>query len=44
MFGLWVIGVLAVLALSADFIANDKPYYLKLDGQSYLPIAIDYGV
>ncbi len=43
-FGLWVIGALALLALSADFIANDKPYYLKLDGQSYAPIAIDYGV
>jgi peptide/nickel transport system permease protein len=44
LFGLWVIGALALLALSADFIANDKPYYLKLDGQSYAPIAIDYGV
>jgi hypothetical protein len=43
-FGLWVIGALALLALTADFIANDKPYYVKLDGQSYFPIAIDYGV
>ena len=44
MFGLWVIGALALLALSADFIANDKPYYLSLDGERYAPIAIDYGV
>jgi peptide/nickel transport system permease protein len=43
-FGLWVIGVLAVLALSADLIANDKPYYMKLRGESYFPLAIDYGV
>jgi peptide/nickel transport system permease protein len=43
-FGLWVIGALALLALSADFIANDKPYYLSLDGERYAPIAIDYGV
>ena len=43
-FGRWVSGVLAVLALFADGIANDKPYYLKLEGRSYFPIAIDYGV
>jgi peptide/nickel transport system permease protein len=39
-----VIGALALLALSADFVANDKPYYMKIDGESYFPIAIDYGV
>jgi peptide/nickel transport system permease protein len=43
-FGMWVIAVLVVLALGADLIANDKPYYMKLDGESYYPIAIDYGV
>lgn len=43
-FGLWVIGALAALALTADLIASDKPYYLKLDGESYFPLAIDYGV
>jgi peptide/nickel transport system permease protein len=43
-FGMWVIGVLFVIALGADLIANDKPYYMELDGQSYYPIAIDYGV
>lgn len=44
LFGLWVIGGLAVLALGADFIANDEPYYLSLEGEGYFPIAIDYGV
>ena len=43
-FGLWVIGALALLALSADGIANDKPFYMKLDGSTYFPVAIDYGV
>jgi peptide/nickel transport system permease protein len=43
-FGMRVIAVLVALALTADLIANDKPYYLKLDGESYYPIAIDYGV
>lgn len=43
-FGLWVIGGLAVLALTADLVANDKPYYLVLDGRTHYPIAIDYGV
>lgn len=43
-FGLWFIGALAALALVADLVANDKPYYMKLDGESYYPIAIDYGV
>jgi peptide/nickel transport system permease protein len=41
---MWVIGFLAALALSADLIANDKPFYLELEGESYFPIAIDYGV
>ncbi|HTO71727.1 MAG TPA: ABC transporter permease [Myxococcota bacterium] len=44
LFGLWFIGALAALALGADLVANDKPYYIELDGESYFPIAIDYGV
>ena len=43
-FGLWVIGMLAAVALTADLIANDKPYYLKLDGKTHFPIAIEFGV
>jgi peptide/nickel transport system permease protein len=36
--------VLAILALGADFVASDKPYYLRHRGESYLPLLIDYGV
>ena len=43
-FGMRVIAALLVLGIAADLIANDKPYYMKLDGVSYYPIAIDYGV
>jgi len=43
-FGLWVIGGLAALALFADLVANDKPYYLKLDGATHFPMAIELGV
>ncbi len=41
---LWIVLGLIGLALSADLIANDKPHYMKLDGETYLPSAIDYGV
>jgi peptide/nickel transport system permease protein len=41
---LWMVVLMAVLALGADFIANDKPYYIELDGETYFPILIDYGV
>lgn len=41
---LWMVALMAVLALGADFIANDKPYYMRLDGESYFPVLIDYGV
>ena len=40
----WVVVVLAVLALGADLIANDKPYYMRVDGQSYFPIARSFAV
>ncbi|MBI1224485.1 MAG: ABC transporter permease subunit [Bacteroidetes bacterium] len=43
-----VLLVLAVVALLADFIANEKPLYCKLEGKSYFPIfkkyAVDLGV
>jgi peptide/nickel transport system permease protein len=41
--GLRIVVVLAVLALTADFVANDKPYYIELRGEGYFPILIDYG-
>jgi peptide/nickel transport system permease protein len=36
--------LLAVIALGADLIANDKPYYISLEDEAYAPIFIDYGV
>ena len=43
-FGMAVIGLLAALALAADFVANDKPYYIEIEGESHFPVLIDYQV
>ena len=42
--GLRVVLTLAVIALCADFVASDKPYYLSVDGHSYFPQARWMGV
>jgi peptide/nickel transport system permease protein len=42
--GLFVLALFFVLALSADFIANDKPLVMKYHGQLYFPALKDYGV
>lgn len=34
--------VLFVLSLFAEFIANDRPYVVRVDGQSYYPVLFDY--
>ena len=44
MWGLWIVASLAFVAVFADLIANEKPYYLELDGENYFPIATDYAV
>ncbi|HHH49411.1 MAG TPA: ABC transporter permease [Saprospiraceae bacterium] len=36
--------VLIFLAIFADFVANDKPLYCKIDGQHYFPVLHQYGV
>jgi len=38
-------GILALLAVAvfADLIANDMPYYVVVNGRTYYPILIDYG-
>jgi peptide/nickel transport system permease protein len=41
---LWCIGLLTLLALSADLIAGDKPYYMEYKGESYFPAFRQYGV
>jgi peptide/nickel transport system permease protein len=40
--GLWVSLVLLLLALGADFLANDKPYYMVYQGNTYFPILRGY--
>jgi peptide/nickel transport system permease protein len=40
--GFYVVCGLALMALLADFIANDKPYYTAYKGKSYFPIFRSY--
>jgi peptide/nickel transport system permease protein len=40
--GFYVVCVFAFMAVFADFLANDKPYYLKYRGQTYFPIFRSY--
>ena len=44
LWSLRVVLALAVLAISADFLANDKPYWIEVDGDWYFPIVREYGV
>lgn len=39
-----LLGVLIFIAVFADFIANEKPIYCELEGQSYFPVFHEYGV
>jgi len=40
--GFYVVCLLVFMALFADFIANDKPYYLEYKGKTYFPILRGY--
>ncbi len=42
--GFYVVCVLLFIALFADFLANDKPYYLNYRGKTYFPIFRSYVV
>jgi len=44
LWSLYGIAVLLIVAVLADFLANDKPYYVVLQGRTYYPLFIDYGV
>ena len=39
---LWIFLVLFVVSLFAEFIANDKPFYVRYDGKSYFPALVNY--
>ncbi|MEX0942524.1 MAG: ABC transporter permease [Pseudomonadales bacterium] len=38
----WIFSVLFVLSLGAEFIANDKPILLYLEGELYFPVLVMY--
>ncbi|HET9903360.1 MAG TPA: ABC transporter permease [Xanthobacteraceae bacterium] len=38
----WIFLVLFVVSLGAEFIANDKPFYISVDGRSYFPVFRTY--
>ncbi|WP_251978157.1 ABC transporter permease [Salinicola avicenniae] len=39
---LWLFGLLFLLSLGAELIANDKPIVMQYDGDWYAPLLIDY--
>jgi microcin C transport system permease protein len=39
---LWIFLVLFFITLFAEFIANDKPLYIRYDGKSYFPVVFTY--
>jgi microcin C transport system permease protein len=39
---LWIFLTLFVITLFAEFIANDKPIYIRVEGKSYFPIFVTY--
>jgi microcin C transport system permease protein len=38
----WLIGLSLCFSFTAEFWANSKPLYLKFNGKSYFPVAVDY--
>ncbi len=39
---LWIFMVLFLVSLFSEFIANDKPFYVRFDGESYFPVFVTY--
>jgi microcin C transport system permease protein len=39
---LWIFLILFVITLFAEFIANDKPIYIRVEGKSYFPTFVTY--
>ena len=43
--GYWsliIFSILFVLSLGAEFIANDKPFFVRFDGKSFFPVFVTY--
>lgn len=41
-YSLWIFLAIFIISLNAEFIANDKPLYVRYDNQSYFPIFQSY--
>jgi microcin C transport system permease protein len=39
---LWIFLVLFVISLFAEFIANDRPIFIHVDGKNYFPVFVSY--
>lgn len=39
---LWVVGVMVLISLFAEFVANDKPIVLGFEGRLYAPVLFEY--
>ncbi len=39
---LWIFLALFLISLFAEFIANDRPIYIRVDGKSYFPVFVTY--
>ena len=39
---LWIIAILMLLSLFAEFIANDKPLVMSFNGDIYFPVLTNY--
>ena len=39
---LWVFLVLFILSLGAEFIANDRPFFVSYEGRWYFPVFVNY--
>ncbi|MCX6141137.1 MAG: ABC transporter permease [Candidatus Kapabacteria bacterium] len=44
MISVWVVGIIAVIAIFADVLANDKPIVCSLRGELYFPVVREFGV
>ena len=41
-FSLWIFAAIFVLCMNAEFIANDKPLFVRYGGENYFPLFKDY--
>ena len=39
---LWIFGLLFIVSLGAELVANDKPIVMQYDGHWYVPLLVDY--